>query len=137
MTLREPQSMDECVYHTIQLVGEGKARVWVFREKCPKCGKALMAKPRDPKTGKFKIRAKEYVCSECGHTEDIEEYAETLNANIQYTCPYCKNQGELQIPFKRKKVKVIDEETKKQSSKQALIFQCQKCSKDIKIIKFK
>ena len=63
-----------------------------------------MAKPRDPKTGKFKIRAKEYVCSECGHTEDIEEYAETLNANIQYTCPYCKNQGELQIPFKRKEV---------------------------------
>ena len=137
MALREPQSMDECVYHTIRTIDSGRVRVWVFREKCPKCGKALMSKPKDPKTGKFKIRAKEYTCPECGHTEDMEEYAETLNVNIQYKCPYCNFEGELQIPFRRKKVKIVDEESQKVSSKQALVFQCQKCKKDIIIEKFK
>lgn len=137
MALREPQSMDECVYHTIRIIGNGKVRVWVFRENCPKCGKILMSKPRDPKTGKLKIRAKEYVCPECGHMEDADAYAENLNANVQYTCPHCQNKGELQVPFKRKKVKTYDETKQKEVYKVALRFQCEKCGKDIDVIKLK
>ncbi|MBI2663537.1 hypothetical protein HYX15_03360 [Candidatus Woesearchaeota archaeon] len=135
--MREPNSMDECVYHTIRIIGEGRVRVWVLRENCPKCSKALMSKPKDPKTGKFKTRAKEYVCSECGHTEDIDEYAEKLNASVQYICPYCKSKGELEVPFKRKKTNVYDENKKKEVRKEALIFKCQKCNKEIKVVKLK
>jgi len=135
--MREPTSMEECVYHTIQTIGEGRVRVWVFRENCPKCGKTLMSKPKDPKTGKFKIRAKEYICSECGHIEEIGEYTEKLDANIQYICPHCKYQGELQVSFRRKKTKVFDERKQKEVYKQALVFKCQKCDKEIKIAKMK
>ncbi|MDP6641851.1 MAG: hypothetical protein QGF74_00515 [Candidatus Nanoarchaeia archaeon] len=135
--MREPTSMDECVYHTIQTIGKGKARLWVLRENCLECGKALMSKPKDPKTGRFKTRSKEYICSECGHTEDIEEYAEKLNASIQYTCPKCEHKGELEVPFKRKKTKFFDEMKKKEVRKLALIFNCQKCNEEIKVIKLK
>jgi len=65
MALQEPKSMDECVYFTNRLLGNGKIRAWVFREQCPKCGKGLMGKPRDPKTGRAKIRSEEYVCPSC------------------------------------------------------------------------
>ncbi|MBI2667567.1 hypothetical protein HYX17_02220 [Candidatus Woesearchaeota archaeon] len=135
--IREPASMDECVYHTIRTIGEGRVRLWVLREKCPQCGKALMAKPKDPKTNRFKTRAKEYICSECGHTEDIEKYAEKLDANIQYTCPYCKNNGELVTPFRRKRTKILDEDKQKEVYKEALIFKCGKCDKEIKVAKMK
>ena len=60
MALREPVSMDECVYFTNRNIGKGKIRAWVFRENCPKCNKGLMGKPRDSKTGKAKIRTEEY-----------------------------------------------------------------------------
>ena len=66
MTLREPESMDECAYFTNRILdNEGSARVWVLKEECQKCKKGLMGKPINPKTKKRKIRAKEYVCPEC------------------------------------------------------------------------
>ena len=76
--LKEPESMDECLYFTNRTIGElGKAKAWVYKKMCPKCGETKMGKPVEK--GKVRIRAKEYVCSECGH---IEEKKEHIEANI-------------------------------------------------------
>ncbi|MBW2972914.1 hypothetical protein KY346_00815 [Candidatus Woesearchaeota archaeon] len=135
MALRFPESMDECIYFTRRTIKDGKVVAWVFKETCSKCGKAKMSKPKDEKTGKVKVRAKEYVCPACGHTVEKKAYEETLTCNIEYTCPHCGNKGELQVPFKRKKVQVFDEEAQKKKSMDAVKFQCQKCGKDILITK--
>ena len=124
MTLKQPESMEELVYFTKRSIGEGYAKTWVFKEKCPKCKKAFMGKPRG-KDGKVKIRATEYVCPECEYTVPKKEYEESLTANISYTCPSCKFEGEIQIPFKRKKVKGVD----------SLVFNCEKCNEKILITK--
>lgn len=133
--LKEPTSMEECIYFTRRLIGNGKITAWVFKEKCEKCGEGMMGKPRDPKTGKPKIRATEYVCPHCGNEESKNEYEEKLTCNVKYVCPHCGNEGEIQIPFKRKKVSRINEETGKRQSIDALRFQCKKCGKNIDITK--
>ena len=125
MPLRQPESVEECVYYTRRNVDKGQVTCWVFREKCPRCGKAMMGKPRDAKTGKVKIRAKEYVCPECKHTVPKEQYEDTLTASISYTCPKCANKRETQIPFKRKSFEGV----------KALVFPCQKCGNKIPITK--
>lgn len=135
MALVEPKSMDECVYFTNRVLDKGKIRCWIFREKCPKCGKSLMGKPKDPKTGKPKIRAEEYQCPDCKYTLSQQEYEDSLTANIQYTCRYCNHSGELQAPFKRKKVKILNEVEMKSKMIESLRFQCQKCSKNLDITK--
>lgn len=132
MALKMPESMDECIYFTRR--SKPQAVAWVFKEKCPKCKKAMMGKPTGP-DGKVKIRAKEYVCPECRHTVEKQAYEDTLTANIQYTCPQCSNSGEIQIPFKRKKVKIFDEEEGKEKMAEALQFQCPKCSQKINVTK--
>jgi predicted RNA-binding Zn-ribbon protein involved in translation (DUF1610 family) len=103
MALQEPKSMDECIYFTNRTLGNGRATAWVLRQKCPKCGRGLMGKPKDKK-GKTLIRAKEYKCPECGYTAGKQEYEETLMVDVRYTCPSCGHQGEAQVPFKRKKI---------------------------------
>ncbi len=136
MSLELPKSMDECVYYTLRTIGDkGKIRAWVLREKCPECGKGLMGKPRDPKTGKPKIRATEYVCPECNHTVEAGEYEDTLTLNIIYTCPKCGNASETQMPYKRKKIKVFDEEKGKDVAVDAFRFECNKCGEKILIAK--
>jgi len=135
MGLKEPESAGECIYFTNRIIGKGKVKAWVFKGKCPKCDKGLMGKPKDEKTGKVKIRAKEYVCPECGHIEEQKEHEETLTASVIYTCPHCENDGEIEIPFKRKKIQLINEETQKKKSVDALRFPCGKCGKDIDITK--
>jgi|SRR3989344_4271836 len=135
MSLKEPASMEECVYFTNRTLDSGKIKAWVLREKCQKCSKGIMGKPVDKKTGKPKIRAEEYACPECGHTIEKQEYEDTLTANIRYTCPHCSHQGEAQQSFKRKKIQRIDEETGKKTSVDAVRFQCQKCGKNIDITK--
>jgi predicted RNA-binding Zn-ribbon protein involved in translation (DUF1610 family) len=132
MALRMPESMDECVYFTRRL--KPKVVAWVFREKCPKCKNALMGKPVG-KDGSVKISAKEYSCPECGHTVGKQEYEDTLTANIQYTCPKCSASGEHTMPFKRKKVKLFDEEEGKEVTADALIFNCPKCGEKIAVTK--
>lgn len=127
MTLKFPENMDECVYFTRREEGKGKSVVWVFREKCPKCKEGLMGKPRDPKTGKPKIRAKEYICPKCGYTIGKKEYEDTLIANIQYTCPECLHSGETQVAFKRKKVQKFDVEKGKKVAIDALVYNCENC----------
>jgi|TARA_Y100000310_G_scaffold159627_1_gene159252 predicted RNA-binding Zn-ribbon protein involved in translation (DUF1610 family) len=133
--MKEPESMEECVYFTRRDNEKGKIKVWVFREKCPNCNDELMGKPKDPKTGKPKTRADYYECPGCKHTIPKEEYEETLTANIKYTCPHCSNEDAIEVPFKRKKIRILNEETQKKKSVEALRFQCQKCGKDIDVIK--
>lgn len=123
MALKFPDSMDECVYFTRRADGKAKQVAWVFKEKCPKCKKALMGKPQED--GKVKIRAKEYVCPNCGHAEEKTAYEEGLTANVQYTCGKCSHSGEIQIPYKRKNVDGV----------KALVFECGKCKERILITK--
>ncbi len=124
MALKQPQSMEELIYYTDRQIGNGEARVWVFRELCLKCKKAMMGKPKDSK-GKVMIRAKEYMCPACNYKIDKQEYEDSLTADIEYKCPKCGFKGELQIPFKRKNIGGIP----------TLRFQCQKCGENIDVTK--
>lgn len=124
--LKRPESMEDLVYMTNRDIGEtGSAMCWVFRERCPECGKGMMGKPVDPKTKKVKVRAKEYVCPECGYTVEKTEYEDGLTANVDYTCPGCGHEGELQVPFKRKMIKGV----------LTLRVNCEKCNANIDITK--
>ncbi len=133
--VKEPTSMNELVYFTNRKIGDGNVVAWVYRKECPKCGKALMGKPKDEKTGKTKIRAKEYICPECGYKVDKEKYEETLTCEIKYTCPKCKHQGEIEVPFKRKKIQIFDEKKQKKVAVKAIIFECENCGEKIAITK--
>jgi predicted RNA-binding Zn-ribbon protein involved in translation (DUF1610 family) len=134
MNLEEPKSMDECVYFTNRSDENGKVKAWVLKESCPECGKALMGKPRDKKTGKAKIRASEYVCPECTHTVEKEEYEDTLTINIKYSCK-CGNSNELSLPFKRKRVQRLNEETGKKQAIETIRFECSECGQQMDITK--
>jgi len=123
MTLKQPESMDECIYFTRRVTDKGKIVAWVFKEDCPKCGKALMGKPVEK--GKVKIRAKDYVCPECNHSVEKKEYEETLTANIEYACPHCGNLGEQQTPYKWKTYQGV----------KAIVFNCDKCKEKISVTK--
>lgn len=133
MSLKFPESMEECVYFTRRSVDKGKIVAWVFREECPKCKKALMGKPVEK--GKVKTRATEYVCPSCGHSIPKLEYEDSLTCNIQYTCGKCSYEGEIQVPFKRKKVQLMDEETGKKKAVDAVVFNCEKCEERILVTK--
>ena len=135
MTLKQPTSVDECVYFTRRMSGTSKIKLWVFRELCPQCKQDLMRKPHNPKTGKPKIRAKEYVCPRCKYTIEQKVYEDTLTANIDYVCNYCGYKGELQIPFKRKKIQIFDENEQRKKTVDALRFICSKCNKSIDVTK--
>lgn len=132
MALKMPESVDECVYFTRR--SKPNVVAWVLREKCPKCKKGTMGKPRDS-SGKVKIRAKEYICPDCKFTMEKQAYEDTLTANIQYTCTKCGFSGELQMPFKRKKIKLFDEEEGKEVKADALVFNCPKCECQIAVTK--
>lgn len=123
--MKEPESMDECVYFTRRVLegGKGKAMAWVFKKECPKCGKEKMGKPQEE--GHIKIRAKEYVCPACGYTAEKDEYEDTLECNIKYTCPKCGKEGETSVPFMRKSFQGV----------KAVIFQCKSCSEKLGITK--
>ncbi len=140
--LEEPKSAQELYYYTDRDINGpdnkvGSVRVWVFKLKCPKCG-ARMQKPRN-KQGKPIKKADYYECPNCGFTMKAPDYEAKLVANIQYKCPYCGFEGELQVPFKRKKIsfKEFDEAKGKEVRKsvEALVFKCQKCNKEIYVTK--
>lgn len=126
MVLKQPESMDECVYFTQRSLegGKGSVKVWAFKQTCPKCKKAIMGKPRDSK-GKVKTRANEYVCPGCGYSVEKKAYEESLTANAEYTCPSCGSSGEAQIQYKRKNIEGIP----------TLRFQCIKCKASIDVTK--
>jgi len=122
--IREPESMEEVVYFTNRTLDpNGRIRAWVFKIDCPKCQKAKMGKPVEK--GKVKIRAKEYVCPECGHTEEKGEHEEKLTVSVVYTCPFCGHSGETTTPYKRKSWNGVP----------SYIFVCDGCGKKIGITK--
>lgn len=131
MSLKIPDSMDECLYFTNRsLLDEagkpaGKIICWAARMQCPKCKKGLMSKPLDSKTGKFKVRALEYVCPKCSYTEEKKEHEAKLSANALYTCPACHKQGEGTVPFARKTFQGV----------KAIVFTCQHCKASIPVTK--
>jgi transcription elongation factor Elf1 len=126
MALKQPESMDECLYfsnRSMEEVKEGQVTAWVYRKECPKCKKAEMGKP--VVKGKVKIRAKEYVCPECNFTEEKEEHEESLTLEAVYTCPWCGKEGEGTTPYVRKKFKGV----------LAYIIVCEHCGEKIPITK--
>ncbi len=125
MALKFPNSMNECVYFTRRKDDKSSIIAWVYKKSCPKCKKGQMAKPRDEKTGKPKIRATEYVCPACCYTEEKKGHEESLVLNIQYKCPYCGHEGEATVPYVRKKFEGIP----------AYVFECSNCHKKIGITK--
>lgn len=131
-----PNSMDELVYFTKRSYGDkGKVMAWSYRGMCPECGKGRMGKPINPKTGKPKIRSKEYECPECSYTVEKEEYEKTLEVEVSYTCKECEHSGETSFPFKRKNVQLYDEETGKKKAAKAFVFNCENCDEKIIIAK--
>ena len=124
MAIKIPDSMEQLIYWTSRKVGSGYVKAWAYKEDCPECGKAKMGKPVG-KNGKVKIRAKYYVCSECGHEVEKVEYEETLTAQVMYTCPHCSHKGEAEIPFIRRTYKKV----------KSLVFECSKCKEKIPITK--
>lgn len=122
--LKEPESMDDLVYFTRRTIGDGKVMAWVYRKRCPKCGKAEMGKPAGD-GGKVKIRAKEYVCPECGHTEEKQEHEESLTLEAKYTCPHCGKQGESTTLYKRKSYQGV----------QSYVLVCEHCREKIALTK--
>jgi len=68
------------------------------------------------------------------NTMNEEEYEETLTACIKYECS-CGYKGEIEVPFKRKKVMRLDEEEGKKKAVEALVFECEKCKKKFYITK--
>ena len=98
MALKQPESMDECVYFTQRAIGAGKAKAWVFKEKCPKCKKVMMGKPVEK--GKVKTRAKEYTCPSCGFTEEKEEHEEIC---CRCFCNPCWPSGKQKITSGKRK----------------------------------
>ena len=116
--------MKEVIYYTNRtLENDGKIRAWTYKKDCPECGKAKMGKPVEK--GKVKIRAKIYVCPECGHTEEKTEHEETLEVDVIYTCPHCKHEGVAKTPHKRKTFQGVP----------SFIFECGGCGQKIGISK--
>ena len=124
MALKQPESVDECIYFTRRtLMPKGRIMAWAPKKDCPKCKKALMGKPVE--TGKIKIRATEYICPECGYTEQKLEHELTLKVCVIYTCSKCGKDGETEIPYKRKSWQGV----------KAFVFECGDCGEKIGITK--
>ncbi len=129
-----PSSTDGCVYFTRRSHPKGTIIAWAPREKCTSCKKSFMGKPVDKK-GKIRIRSTEYTCKDCGNTAQKEQYESSLTANVIYDCPHCGKHGEISVPFKRKKAKIVDPEDGKTKSVEVLRFPCSFCKKDIDVTK--
>ena len=123
MPLKKPNSMDECIYFTNRIVGNGRATAWVFRKECPKC-KGIMGKPIK-KNGKIDKKADNYVCYQCNYLESNEDVEKNLTVNVDYKCPHCGNEGEATTEYQRKSFEGV----------QAYVFLCGKCGKKIGITK--
>ena len=124
--LKEPESMDKCIYFTRRALDpKGSIRAWVYRKECPECHKAEMGKPIDPKTGKVKSRSDIYVCPECSYEEAKKEHEESLTVEAIYVCPHCDKEGEGSTQFKRKTFEGVP----------SYLLECQHCGGKIAITK--
>jgi len=126
MAVKIPESSEEVIYFTNRILdNEGSAKAWAHKKKCPKCGKVKMGKPLDEKTGKVKMRAKEYVCPNCGYSEEKKKHEESLTLEAVYICPKCRKHGEATTEFKRKTFMGVP----------SFVITCQHCGEKIAITK--
>ena len=123
MSLKMPNSMDECLYFSNRSIGEGNVIAWVYRKTCPKCKKAKVGKP--VVKGKVKTRALVYECPACTYQEEKIPHEESLMLEAQYTCPECGKDGEGTGQYKRKSY----------LGAQAYVVDCQHCNAKIPITK--
>lgn len=123
MPLKMPNSMEECLYFTNRSLDKGSIIAWVYKKVCPKCKKAKMGKPVEK--GKIKMRATEYVCPNCGYSEEKKAHEESLMLEAQYACPKCGREGESTAEYKHKSFQGIP----------AFIITCQHCSEKIALTK--
>ncbi len=108
MVFKFPDNIDECLYFTNRKLEDGtKILAFVTKKICPSCGKGKMGKPKDPKTGKIKIRSTEYICPSCGFSEGKKEHEESLSMEVQYTNPEGTELKTTYIPYKRKTWKKV------------------------------
>lgn len=121
-----PKSVEEVYYFTFRKFPEGgQIKAWAYKVPCTKCGEGVLAKPKDEKTGKVKIRSKEFVCNKCGFEADKDETEATAKLEAIYTCPHCKKDGESSAPYKRKSYLGV----------QSYIVECQHCGEKIALTK--
>lgn len=117
--MREPESVQECLYFSRQEFAPGKGSVmaWVFRKTCPKCKKGLMGRP--------KKTAKEYLCKACGYEEEKTKHEADVELCAKFTCPFCSKEGEATSPYKRKTL----------YGKPAFVIVCPNCKEKLGIYK--
>ena len=46
--MKEPESMEELIYFTNRAIGKGSVKAWVYKQKCPKCGKHMIIVQVEP-----------------------------------------------------------------------------------------
>jgi len=108
MALEQPKGPRELRFFSRKTVDGCKIKIWVFNPRCPKCGEGRLSIPYDEEKGRYKSMAKNVFCSKCDYSILKKEFKEVeAVANVEYTCPHCGKQGELQAPFKRTKKKVF------------------------------
>jgi hypothetical protein len=125
MALKLPQSMDDLLYFTNRVTPQMSLKAWVYKKSCPKCKKALMGKPLDPKTGRPKIRSTEYECPACKYSEPKVAHEESLQIEAMYSCPKCQKKGESSGPYKRKTYQGVP----------SYLVECSACGEKIPITK--
>ena len=126
MAVTPPKSMNEVYYHTIRAYPDGgRVRAWAYRVKCPKCEEGTVGKPFDEKSGKYKIRSKDFVCNKCDYQTTKEEAEEMAELQAVYTCPHCGKEGEYSGPYKRKSFQGV----------QSYIVVCEHCNEKIPLTK--
>ncbi|MEK6876701.1 MAG: hypothetical protein AABX63_04765 [Nanoarchaeota archaeon] len=124
MSLKSPDSMEECLYFTNRSIGEGFATAWAYRPDCPKCKKPTMGKPIK-KNGKVDKKADYFECQVCKHKMSNDEADSLAKLEVQYKCPHCSNEGETTTEYKRKTFEGVP----------SFVFECGKCAKKIGITK--
>lgn len=115
--LKEPNSMEECLYFTRRSIGKGKIVAWAYRILCPKCKKANMRKENK--------RDKYYTCPQCEYTEDEKLHESKIKIEVKYVCPFCLFSGETTTEYKRKSFYGV----------QAYIFFCERCKEKLGLTK--
>ncbi len=118
MALKQPDSVDECVYFTRRALGpKGRVTAWAFWKECPQCHKGLMKRP--------KKTSLTYDCPSCGYAEPKAEHEAGLVVNVEYVCPSCGHAGEATTEYKRKSWQGV----------KAYLFSCAQCKEKIGVTK--
>lgn len=101
MGLTIPDSMEDLFYFTNRTLDNGGwVKAWVRKPDSPS-GKGKLSKPKDPKTGKPKVRSPVYVDDD-GKEYPKTEIDPTLTVEIIYKSPFTGEEGETTIPYKRR-----------------------------------